>query len=94
MLDTLMSAIVPFVFICVIMWFFLIRPQQQKKKETLANIRRGDTIIASGGLIGKVTKLVDEAEIEIEIADSVRVRIVRDYVAEVRSKSEPVAEEN
>ena len=85
--------IVPFILIFVIMYFLIIRPQQKRAKahqEMIKNVRRGDQIVTTGGLIGKVTKVTDEAELELEIADSVRVRVARGMIAEVRSKGEPV----
>lgn len=85
--------IVPFVLIFVIMYFLIIRPQQRRAKdhqEMIKNVRRGDTIITTGGLIGKVTKVNDEAELELEIADGVRVRVARAMISEVRAKGEPV----
>jgi preprotein translocase subunit YajC len=86
-----------FLFIALIaIWYFLIiRPQQaqvKKHKEMLGNLRRGDTIVTNGGLIGKVTKVVDEQEFQVEIADGVRVRIARGAVATLRTKTEPVEE--
>jgi preprotein translocase subunit YajC len=57
------------------------------------NVRRGDTVITSGGLVGKVTKVIDDDHIEVEIADAVRVRQMRSMVADVRAKGEPVKEE-
>lgn len=90
--DVLMS-LVPFVLIFIIMWFLIIRPQQKRVKshqEMIKNVRRGDTIITSGGIIAKVSKVVDDAEIEAEIADGVRVRILKGMVSDVRAKGEPV----
>ena len=90
--DVLMS-LVPFVLIFIIMWFLIIRPQQKRVKshqEMIKNVRRGDTIITSGGIIAKVSKVIDDAEIEAEIADGVRVRILKGMVQDVRSKGEPV----
>jgi preprotein translocase subunit YajC len=58
----------------------------------IANLRRGDTIVTSGGLIGKVAKVGDDGEIQVDLAENVRVRIVRGMVAEVRAKGEPVKE--
>ncbi|GHB34697.1 preprotein translocase subunit YajC [Pseudovibrio japonicus] len=90
--DVLMS-IVPFVLIFVIMWFLIIRPQRQKMKshqEMVNNLRRGDTVVTAGGLIGKVAKVVDEAELQVDIAEGTRVRIARAMIQEVRSKGEPV----
>ena len=85
----------PFILIFVIMYFLIIRPQRLKAKrhqEMIANVRRGDTIVTSGGLIGKVAKVVDESEIQLDLADNVRVRLSRGMIAEVRSKGEPVKE--
>ena len=90
--DIIMS-LVPFVLIFVIMWFLIIRPQQRRAKahqELIKNVRRGDTVVTSGGMIAKVSKVVDDGEIEVEIADGVRVRIVRGMIQDVRSKGEPV----
>jgi len=90
--DTLMN-IVPFVLIFVIMYFLMIRPQQkrqQEHQEMIKNVRRGDQVIMSGGLIGKVTKVSDDNELELEIADNVKVRVSRNSIADVRSKGEPV----
>ena len=85
--------LVPFLLIFVIMWFLIIRPQQRRAKshqELIKNVRRGDTVVTSGGMIAKVSKVVDDGELEVEIADGVRVRIVRGMIQDVRSKSEPV----
>jgi preprotein translocase subunit YajC len=89
------TGLLPIVLIFVIMYFLILRPQQQKQRqhrEMIANVRRGDTIVTSGGLIGKVAK-VDETEIQVEIAEEMRVRIVRSMIAEVRAKGEPVKED-
>ena len=85
--------LVPFLLIFVIMRFLIIRPQQRRAKahqELIKNVRRGDTIVTTGGLIAKVSKVVDDGEIEAEIADGVRVRILKGMVQDVRSKGEPV----
>jgi preprotein translocase subunit YajC len=82
--------------IFAIMYFLVLRPQQQRAKqhqEMVKNVRRGDVVITSGGTVGKVTKVVDDDQLEIEIADGVRVRQVRSMVADVRSKTEPVKDE-
>ena len=92
--DMLVS-ILPFILIFVIMYFLIIRPQRLKAKrhqEMIANLRRGDTVVTSGGLIGKVAKVADDGEIQVDLAENVRVRIVRGMIAEVRSKGEPVKE--
>ena len=93
--DMLMS-LLPFVLIFVIMYFLILRPQQRRVKqhqEMVKNVRRGDTVVTSGGLIGKITKVVDDDQIEVEVADGVRVRQMRSMVADVRAKGEPVKEE-
>lgn len=93
--DFLIS-ILPFVLIFVIIYFLIIRPQQKRVKahqEMVGGIRRGDTIVTSGGLIGKVTKVIDDTEAQVEIADGVRVKIVRSMVSDVRSKGEPAKDE-
>jgi preprotein translocase subunit YajC len=75
------------------MWVLIIRPQQRKARQhqdLIKSVRRGDTVVSSGGIIGRVTKVTDDAEIEVEIADGVRVRLVRSMIAEVRAKGEPV----
>ena len=82
--------------IFVIMYVLMIRPQQKKVKqhqEMVKNLRRGDSVITSGGTVGKVTKVVDDDQIEIEIAQGVRVRQMKNMVAEVRAKGEPVSDE-
>ncbi|MBB4198210.1 preprotein translocase subunit YajC [Rhodoblastus sphagnicola] len=86
----------PFGIILLIMYFLILRPQQQRAKQhekMVNNIRRGDIVITNGGLIGRVSKVTDDAEIEIEIAPNVRVRQLRGGITEVRSKSEPVKDE-
>ena len=86
--------LVPFVLIFVIMWFLIIRPQQKRVKdhqEMIKNVRRGDTVVTSGGIIGKVTKVTeDAADIEVEIAEGVRVKVARAMISDVRTKGEPV----
>ena len=83
--------LVPFLLIFVIMWFLIIRPQQRRAKahqELIKNVRRGDTVVTSGGLIGKVVK-VGDTELEVELAPSVKVRVVRSTVTQVLAKSAP-----
>ena len=94
--DSMLVSLLPFVLIFVIMYFLILRPQQKRAKEhqeLIKNLRRGDTVITSGGLVGKVTKVVDDDQIEVEIADGVRVRQVRAMVSGVRAKGEPVKDE-
>ena len=79
--------------ILLIMYFMVLRPQQKRARDQadlIKNIRRGDTVVTTGGLIGKVSKVVDAAEIEVEIAPNVRVRVSRPSVTDVRAKGEPV----
>jgi preprotein translocase subunit YajC len=88
--DMLNSLIVPTMLIIGIMYFLMIRPQQKRLKDhrdMVASIRRGDTIVTSGGIIGKVTK-VEEQELQVEIADGVKVKLLRSTVSEVRGKGE------
>lgn len=84
---------VPLILIFVVFYFLLIRPQQKKLKEhraMLEAVRRGDRIVTTGGIIGLVTK-ADDKELTVEIADNVRVKITREGIANVVSKTEPVA---
>ncbi|MEO0751085.1 MAG: preprotein translocase subunit YajC [Pseudomonadota bacterium] len=83
---------IPLILIFAIMWFLLIRPQQKKLKEhrsMVEQLRRGDQVVTQGGLIGKVAKVKDDDEIEVEIATGVKVRVVKSTVAQVLSKTEP-----
>ncbi|WP_170472830.1 preprotein translocase subunit YajC [Ruegeria arenilitoris] len=82
----------PLILIFGIMYFLLIRPQQKKIKEHKAMVdalRRGDQIVTQGGLIGKVAKVKDDGELEVEIAEGVKVRVVQSTVAQVLNKTEP-----
>jgi preprotein translocase subunit YajC len=91
--GNMMMSLLPFALIFVIMYFLILRPQQKKVKahaELVKNVRRGDTVITNGGLVGKVTKVIDDDQIEIEIADDVRIRQVRSMITDVRAKGEPV----
>jgi preprotein translocase subunit YajC len=95
--DNMLVQLLPFILIFVIMYLLILRPQQKRNKEhqeLIKNLRRGDTVITSGGLVAKVTKVVDDDQIEVEIADGVRVRQVRSMVSGVRAKGEPVKEES
>jgi preprotein translocase subunit YajC len=86
-----MLQFLPLIAIFVIFYFLLIRPQQRRLKEHRALIdavKRGDTVVTGGGLIGKVTK-VEDAEVEIEIAANVKVRVVKSTLTDVRAKGEP-----
>jgi preprotein translocase subunit YajC len=88
-----LEAMFPLVLIFVVFYFLLIRPQQKKAKEhkaMLEAVRRGDKVVTGGGIIGTVTKVIDEGEITVEIADGVKVRVQRGLLAAVLSKTEPV----
>jgi preprotein translocase subunit YajC len=92
----MLMSLLPFVLIFVIMYFLILRPQQKRVKthqEMVKNVRRGDTVVTNGGLLGKVTKVVDDDTLEIEIADGVRIRQMRQMVTDVRAKGEPVKDE-
>jgi len=93
----MITSMLPLILIVVIMYFLVLRPQQQRMKqhkEMVKALRRGDSVVTNGGLVGKVTKVVDDDQIEVEIADGVRVRQMRSMVSEVRAKSEPVKDES
>jgi len=83
----------PILLLVVIFWFLIFRPQQKRLKAQqamLSAIRRGDTVVSTGGIVGKVTKAVDGEDLEVEIAQGVKVKLVRGMIADVRSKAEPV----
>ena len=87
------EALLPLVLIFAVFYFLLIRPQQKKMKqhrESLDAIRRGDKIVLGGGIMGTVTKIVGDAELLVEIAEGVRVRVQRGLVSAVISKTQPV----
>ena len=88
-----MEQLLPLVLIFVVFYFLLIRPQQKKAKqhrEMLGDLRRGDRIVTNGGLVGTITRVPNDAELIVEIADGVKVRVMRGMIAESMSKSGPV----
>jgi len=92
MQDSLFTTMVPLVAVFAIFYFLIIRPQQQRVKqlrEMVDSVRRGDTVVTAGGLVGRVAKVPqkDDTEITVEIADNVQVRVVRSTLAEVRARS-------
>lgn len=90
-------SILPFVLIFVIMYFLIIRPQRtqlKKRGEMLAAVRRGDTVVTGGGFVGKVTKVIDDNELEIDLGGGIKVTALRSTIADVRVKGEPVANQN
>ena len=92
--SEMLISLLPFILIFVIMYFLILRPQRQqvrRREEMLKAIRRGDTVVTGGGLVGKVTKVIDDSELEIQIAEGVKVRAVRALVADVRAKAEPAS---
>lgn len=94
-LDAVIIQVVPFILIFVIMWFLIIRPQRAKARQhedMLKNIRRGDEIVTAGGIVAKVTRVVSDTELEVEIAKGTIVRLERGFVSQVRAKGEPVKE--
>jgi preprotein translocase subunit YajC len=83
-----------FALIALVFWFFLIRPQQQKAKEhktMLSALRRGDRVVTGGGIIGTIAKVVSDDEVLVEIAEGLRVRVLRSTITGVTAKTEPVA---
>ena len=95
--NSMLMSLLPFALIFVIMYFLILRPQQKKVRDhadLVKNIRRGDTVVTTGGLVGKVTKVVDDEQIEVEIADGVKVRQMRSMINEVRVKGEPVKDDS
>lgn len=91
-----MVQLLPLVLIFVVFYFLLIRPQQKKVKEhraMIAAVRRGDTVVTGGGIVAKVIKVVDNDHLQVEIADNVRVRVLRGTIADVRAKAEPAKDE-
>ena len=86
------AGFLPIILIFAIMYFMLIRPQQKKMKEHQAMVeavRKGDKIVTQGGIVGKVSRVPEGAEIEVEIADGVKVKVIKSTIAQVLSKTEP-----
>jgi preprotein translocase subunit YajC len=83
--------LLPFIMILGIMYFLIIRPQQKKLKDhrdMISAIKRGDTVVTGGGIVGKVTKVIGDAELLVELAEGVRVRVVRGTISEVRTRGD------
>ena len=90
----ILESILPLALIFVIFYFLLIRPQQKKMKqhrEMVSNVRRGDKVVTGGGIVGTVSRVSDDGEVTVEIAEGVKVKIVRDTISAVVSKTEPVS---
>ena len=93
--DPFISTMVPLLLLFGIFYFLLIRPQQQRIKthqQMVEAVRRGDTVVTAGGLIGKVAKVKDDGELMVEIADNVQVRVLKSTLTEVRTKGTEKAE--
>lgn len=88
--GAMIAQFVPFVAIIAIMYFLVIRPQQQRMKAhqaLIASVKRGDVVVTSGGIIAEVVKVLENDEVMVEIADDVRVKIVKSTIADVRSRT-------
>ncbi len=86
--------LMPLLLIFVVFWFFLIRPQQKKAKEhreMVSNVRRGDQVVTGGGLFGKVTKVIDDTTVQVELAENVRVKVISSTLTDVLAKGAPVS---
>ena len=93
--DPFVSTLVPLALLFGIFYFLLIRPQQQRLKthqQMVEAVKRGDTVVTAGGLIGRVAKVKDDGELMVEIADNVQVRVLKRTLTEVRVKSTDKAE--
>ena len=94
--SELLQMVLPLVLIMGVFYFLLIRPQQKKMKEhqeMLKKVAKGDTIITSGGLIGKVVKVIDDNELQVEMGENIKLRVLRSGIADVRVRGEPVKTE-
>ncbi|HSV29662.1 MAG TPA: preprotein translocase subunit YajC [Candidatus Omnitrophota bacterium] len=92
--QDMLTSFLPLILIFVVFYFLLIRPQQKRMKahkELLASLRRGDRVVTSGGIIGVVNKVVSDTEVILEIADNVKVRVVRATIQDIMDKTQPVA---
>jgi preprotein translocase subunit YajC len=90
--EAFLLQLLPLVMILVVFYFLLIRPQQKRLKEhqeRIGGLRRGDTVVTSGGIIGKITKVAED-EVTVEIAPNVSVRVMKGTIGEIRGKGEPV----
>jgi preprotein translocase subunit YajC len=90
--EAFLLQLLPLVMILVVFYFLLIRPQQKRLKEhqeRVGGLRRGDTVVTSGGIVGKITKVAED-EVTVEIAPNVSVRVVKSTIGEIRGKGEPV----
>ena len=93
--SSFLTSVVPLIAIFGIMYFLLIRPQQQRMKQhkqMVEGVRRGDTVVTAGGIVGRVAKVpqADDPEITVEIADGLQVKVIRSTLSDVRAKGQPV----
>lgn len=89
-----LMSFLPLILIFVVFYFLLIRPQQQKMKQhkaMISAVRRGDQVVTAGGILGKVTKIINDSEAQVEIAEGVRVRILKSTLSDIVSKTAPAA---
>jgi preprotein translocase subunit YajC len=92
MQDQFFTTMVPLIAVFAIFYFLIIRPQQQRQKQLrdmVDNVRRGDTVVTAGGIIGRVAKVPqkEDTEVTLEIADNVQIKVVRSTLADVRTKA-------
>jgi len=88
------ASFIPLILIFAIMYFLLIRPQQKKMKEHKAMVealRRGDQVVTQGGIVGKVTKVQEDNMVEVEIAEGVKVKVIKGTISQVINKTEPAS---
>ncbi len=88
----ILTSLLPLILIFVVFYFLLIRPQQKRAKQhkgMVANLRRGDRVVTGGGFVGQVTKVLNDNEVQVEIAEGVRVKVVRGTITTVLDKSDP-----
>ncbi|MBO6503880.1 MAG: preprotein translocase subunit YajC [Kordiimonadaceae bacterium] len=94
----LFESLAPLILIVVIFWFLILRPQNKKMKEhreMVNNVRRGDTVVTAGGLVGKVAKVKDDdAEIEVDFGEGIRMRVIKSTLSDVRVKGEPAKKDD
>ena len=86
--------LLPFALITVVFYFLILRPQQQARKkhqEMVENVKRGDTVVTAGGIVGKVTKVAEGPEITVRLAENVEVQVIKQTLTDVRAKGEPAS---
>lgn len=92
-----LTSLIPFLLIFVVFYFLIIRPQQNARKKHQAMVeavKRGDTVVTAGGLVGKVTKVGDGPEITVKLGENVEVQVIKQTLTDVRVKGEPVGNDN